>query len=70
MNDMQEFLQQIGAASISPIVELPLTGTKPRLASLHQRIQDEIDSVNVSSGSFILLVTILLNNYILYLGSN
>lgn len=48
MAGMHEFLTQIGAASLSPVIELPAAGSKPRLAALHDRLQAEIDAVNVS----------------------
>lgn len=74
MEGMREFLEQIGAGSISPLIELPTTPSssigeleskiksQPRLSSLHSRLQSEIDSINVS---FLLLFFSCCSHFIL-----
>lgn len=43
------FLAQIGAAALAPTIVAPPAGSKGHLATLSDRIQAEIESVNVSS---------------------
>ena len=54
------FLKQIGAASLSPKLVLPVAGAKAPLALLHARLEAEIESVNVSESRFAATVEALL----------
>lgn len=49
---LPDFLKQIGAASLSPKLVLPVEGAEAPLASLHARLDAEIESVNVSPNRF------------------
>jgi hypothetical protein len=45
---LSQFLTDIGAAALSPAVDLPATPeTTPPFAALHDRLTEEITSVNV-----------------------
>lgn len=46
---LSQFLTDIGAAALSPAVDLPATPeTTPPFATLHDRLTEEITSLNVS----------------------
>lgn len=49
MTTLPAFLAQIGATALTPTVVAPSAGSKGHLATLSDRIQAEIDSVNVST---------------------
>lgn len=46
---LSQFLTDIGAASLSPAVDLPAAPEdKPPFAALHDRLTEEITSINAS----------------------